>query len=43
MRKPFKAAELVQLMKALLPKGETLALQPPTPGVTGRSDAGLIP
>jgi CheY-like chemotaxis protein len=45
MQKPFKAADLVYMMKSLLPH-ETApavpAIEPPTPGLGERSN-GLIP
>jgi hypothetical protein len=42
MQKPFKAADLVYLMKSLLPENTAPVIDPPTPGVEERSN-GLIP
>lgn len=42
MRKPFKAADLVYMMKSLLPQVATPEIDPPTPGLAEKSD-GLIP
>lgn len=42
MQKPFKAADLVYMMKSLLPQVTTPRIDPPTPGLTERGDA-LIP
>ncbi|KAJ4988866.1 hsp90-like protein [Stagonosporopsis vannaccii] len=42
MQKPFKAADLVYMMKSLLPQVSTPRIDPPTPGLTERGDA-LIP
>ena len=42
MQKPFKAADLVYMMKSLLPQVMTPKIDPPTPGLIGKSD-GLIP
>lgn len=40
MQKPFKAADLVYMMKSLLPQAPVI--DPPTPGLGDRSN-GLIP
>lgn len=42
MQKPFKAADLVYMMKSLLPQVTTPRIDPPTPGLADNSD-GLIP
>ena len=42
MQKPFKAADLVYMMKSLLPQVTTPEIDPPTPGLTDRGDA-LVP
>ncbi|KAF3040586.1 hypothetical protein E8E11_005475 [Didymella keratinophila] len=42
MRKPFKAADLVYMMKSLLPQVTTPRIDPPTPGLVEKGD-GLIP
>ena len=42
MPKPFKAADLVFMMKSLLPQSPSPAIEPPTPGLAIRSSA-LIP
>ncbi|KAF1851401.1 putative histidine kinase-like protein M3YPp [Cucurbitaria berberidis CBS 394.84] len=42
MQKPFKAADLVHMMKSLLPQKAPSTIDPPTPGVGEKSD-GLIP
>ncbi|KAJ8114751.1 hypothetical protein OPT61_g3436 [Boeremia exigua] len=42
MQKPFKAADLVYMMKDLLPQIVTPIVDPPTPGLVERGDA-LIP
>lgn len=42
MQKPFKAADLVYMMKSLLPQVSTPRIDPPTPGLTEKGDA-LIP
>jgi CheY-like chemotaxis protein len=45
MQKPFKAADLVYMMKSLLPHETTPeipAIEPPTPGLGERSN-GLVP
>jgi CheY-like chemotaxis protein len=42
MQKPFKAADLVYMMKSLLPHELTPAVEPPTPGLGERSN-GLVP
>jgi len=42
MQKPFKAADLVVMMKSLLPEQAPSEIPPPTPGLGDRS-TGLIP
>jgi hypothetical protein len=42
MQKPFKAADLVFMMKSLLPQQAPPDIDPPTPGLAEKSDA-LIP
>lgn len=42
MQKPFKAADLVYMMKSLLPQVTTPRIDPPTPGLADKGD-GLIP
>ena len=42
MQKPFKAADLVYMMKSLLPQVTTPRIDPPTPGLAENGD-GLIP
>lgn len=42
MQKPFKAADLVYMMKSLLPQVTPPRIDPPTPGLTDKGD-GLIP
>jgi signal transduction histidine kinase/CheY-like chemotaxis protein len=42
MQKPFKAADLVYMMKSLLPQVTTPRIDPPTPGLIEKGD-GLIP
>ncbi|KAF9691844.1 hypothetical protein EKO04_009985 [Ascochyta lentis] len=42
MQKPFKAADLVYMMKSLLPQVTTPRIDPPTPGLAEKGD-GLIP
>lgn len=42
MQKPFKAADLVYMMKSLLPQVTTPRIDPPTPGLTEKGDA-LVP
>lgn len=42
MQKPFKAKDLVYMMKALIPDPTPPAIEPPTPGVEKRSN-GLVP
>lgn len=42
MQKPFKAADLVYMMKSLLPQVSTPKIDPPTPGLIDKGDA-LIP
>jgi signal transduction histidine kinase/AmiR/NasT family two-component response regulator len=42
MQKPFKAADLVYMMKSLLPQVTTPRIDPPTPGLMEKGD-GLIP
>ncbi|KAF3002539.1 hypothetical protein E8E13_007158 [Curvularia kusanoi] len=42
MQKPFKAADLVYMMKSLLPQVTTPRIDPPTPGLVEKGD-GLIP
>ncbi|KAH7394557.1 hypothetical protein BKA66DRAFT_411005 [Pyrenochaeta sp. MPI-SDFR-AT-0127] len=42
MRKPFKAADLVYMMRSLLPQVALLVVDPPTPGL-GEPSNGLIP
>ncbi|KAJ4322435.1 hypothetical protein N0V94_002422 [Neodidymelliopsis sp. IMI 364377] len=42
MQKPFKAADLVYMMKSLLPQVATPKIDPPTPGLADKCD-GLIP
>jgi CheY-like chemotaxis protein len=42
MQKPFKAADLVYMMKSLLPQVVTPRIDPPTPGLVEKGD-GLIP
>ena len=37
MQKPFKAAELVHMMKGLVPQVVTPATEPNTPGVVERN------
>jgi hypothetical protein len=41
MQKPFKAADLVVMMKSLLPQAPS-EIDPPTPGL-GDHSTGLIP
>lgn len=36
MQKPFKAADLVYMMKGLVPQVTTPSTEPPTPGVHER-------
>ncbi|KAJ5055634.1 Pyoverdine/dityrosine biosynthesis protein-domain-containing protein [Bipolaris maydis] len=42
MQKPFKAADLVFMMKSLIPQLAPLSIDPPTPGLGSRSSA-LVP
>ncbi|KAF1356035.1 hypothetical protein EJ07DRAFT_167875 [Lizonia empirigonia] len=42
MQKPFKVADLVYMMKSLLPEVTTPRIDPPTPGLAEKGD-GLIP
>jgi CheY-like chemotaxis protein len=42
MQKPFKAKDLVQMMKSLLPQIAPVALEPPALGLASRSK-GLVP
>jgi hypothetical protein len=42
MQKPFKAGDLVYMMKSLLPETAPSTIEPPTPGLAIRSN-GLIP
>jgi signal transduction histidine kinase/ActR/RegA family two-component response regulator len=42
MQKPFKAADLVFMMKSLIPQLPPLSIDPPTPGLGNRSSA-LVP
>lgn len=42
MQKPFKAADLVSMMKSLIPQLAPSSIDPPTPGVDNRSTA-LVP
>ena len=42
MQKPFKAADLVYMMKSLLPQVTAPRIDPPTPGLAEKGD-GLIP
>jgi signal transduction histidine kinase/CheY-like chemotaxis protein len=42
MQKPFKAADLVYMMKSLLPQVTTPRIDPPTPGLAEKGD-GLVP
>ena len=42
MQKPFKAADLVYMMKSLLPEVTPPRIDPPTPGLADKGD-GLIP
>jgi CheY-like chemotaxis protein len=42
MQKPFKAADLIFMMKSLLPQQPLVGIDPPTPGLAEKSDA-LIP
>jgi signal transduction histidine kinase/FixJ family two-component response regulator len=39
MQKPFKAADLVYMMKSLLPQVTTPRIDPPTPGLAEKGDA----
>jgi hypothetical protein len=42
MQKPFKAIDLVFMMKSLMPQLAPLSIDPPTPGLALRSNA-LVP
>ena len=42
MQKPFKAADLVHMMKSLLPHDVMPPIEPPTPGLGDHSN-GLVP
>jgi hypothetical protein len=42
MQKPFKAADLIYMMKSLLPEVATPAIDPPTPSLGSQSN-GLVP
>jgi hypothetical protein len=42
MQKPFKAADLVSMMKSLMPQMGALSIDPPTPSLGFRSNA-LVP
>lgn len=42
MQKPFKAADLVSMMKSLMPQQAPPDIQPPTPGLADKPSA-LIP
>jgi hypothetical protein len=42
MQKPFKATDLIYMMKLLLPEIATPAIDPPTP-ILGNQSSGLVP
>jgi hypothetical protein len=42
MQKPFKAADLVSMMKSLMPQLAPSSIEPPTPGL-GLQSSALVP